>query len=396
MASFKQLSKYNWKVQVSLGYKEGKKQLAIQQGFRTKKDAERWANDVLDKHDKGYVIPEKNNTLFKDFLNKWFNEHKSKTLSINTFANYKSRIDNHIIPYLGDYKLTKITNVMVQDFYNNLVGNGMKPDSAKKVIEILNGCFKYAYKLKLINSLPTEIERMKEKKALVETWTKEELDFFLNEVKGKYLYLPIFLAALTGLRIGEICGLKWKDVNLEEGYIHVRNQVIQDKIKKETILTEVLKTDTSYRSVSIPKLLCNYLKTFKGEDKEFVVKDRKNGMCTPRNLSMDFTKNVSKYKLSIDEMQEKSKKDMNIYKQLKQISFHGLRHTHATLLILNGENIKVLSQRLGHKDVATTLRTYTHVIKDMEQNTASLLQKMFSNYDIPNSNLNSNLETTKE
>ena len=75
---------------------------------------------------------------------------------------------------------------------------------------------------------------------------------------------------------------------------------------------------------------------------------------------MDFTKKVQKYK------------------ELPQITIHGLRHTHATLLILNGENIKIVSDRLGHKDVTTTLNTYTHVMKEMKDNTAELLNNLFS------------------
>lgn len=83
-------------------------------------------------------------------------------------------------------------------------------------------------------------------------------------------------------------------------------------------------------------------------------------MCNPRNLSMNFTKNISKYK-----------------DDLHQISFHGLRHTHATLLIKNGENIKVVSQRLGHKDITVTLNTYTHIMDDMIKDTATLLDSIF-------------------
>ena len=87
---------------------------------------------------------------------------------------------------------------------------------------------------------------------------------------------------------------------------------------------------------------------------------------------MNFTKKVSKFALPIDEVENKDN-----YMQLKQISFHGLRHTHATILIANGENIKVVSERLGHTDIRMTLNTYTHVLKSMKNKTANLLDKIF-------------------
>jgi len=93
---------------------------------------------------------------------------------------------------------------------------------------------------------------------------------------------------------------------------------------------------------------------------------------------MDFTKRIAKYEQSIEEREECGG-DISNYMQLKRISFHGLRHTHLTLLILNGENIKVVSDRLGHKDITTTLNNYTHVMEEMKQNTSALLEDMFKN-----------------
>ena len=101
-------------------------------------------------------------------------------------------------------------------------------------------------------------------------------------------------------------------------------------------------------------------------------------MCSPRNLSMNFTKSICKYKDSFEELKEyKQKKYIDDYMQLKQISFHSLRHTHATLLIFKGENVKVVSERLGHKSITETLDTYTHIMDDMKNNTADLLDDMF-------------------
>lgn len=83
-------------------------------------------------------------------------------------------------------------------------------------------------------------------------------------------------------------------------------------------------------------------------------------MCNPRNISVEFTKKISQYE------------------ELSKITFHSLRHTHATLLIFNGENIKVVSDRLGHKDISVTLNTYTHVMDDMKKDTAKLLDSIFN------------------
>lgn len=365
MPSFTQLSKYNWQVVISLGYDEtGKRKRLKKQGFKTKKEAEFFVIDTLNKKNKGYITPTTNSILLKDFILDWFNNYKSNTLGINTTSNYLSRINYHIIPKLGHLKLNEITNMTIQNFYNSLINdNKLAPASAKKIIEILNNCFKYAKKNKLIYNIPTDIEKMKSEKPKIDYWDKNDIDFFLEEIRNTYLYTPVYISILTGLRVGEICGLRWCDIDFDNGFLTVKNQVIQDKINNQLVLSSVLKTSTSYRSISIPNILINHLKLIREVDtdpvKGFIVKDRCNNMANPRNISMEFTKKVSKYK------------------NLKQISFHSLRHTHATLLIFNGENIKVVSDRLGHKDISVTLNTYTHILEDMKKNTAILLDELF-------------------
>lgn len=382
MASYEQLTKYNWKATVSLGYDDGKQVKTRKQGFKTKKDAEKWVTDTLSKKHKGYIAPTNSNILLKDYINKWFNEYKVLNVTINTKNDYIYRINAHVVPMIGNYKLSELTTSIIQDFYNKLISEkNMKPVSAKKVYDIVNGCLKYAKKSKLIYDLPTDIEKQKLVKPAIEFWTKEEIDFFLNEIKEHYLYTPIFLDVLTGLRVGELCGLRWCDVNLESGYIEVNSQVIQDRINKELIFSSILKTSTSHRNISIPPVLIDLLKSMKEDrnasESDFVILSREGIMCNPRNLSMNFTKTVAKYKMSIDEIEKENKEVPQYYMQLKQISFHGLRHTHATLLIFNGENIKVVSDRLGHRDISITLNTYTHIMDDMKSNTATLLNNLF-------------------
>ena len=350
------------------------------QGFKRKKDAEKWVTDILGKKHKGYVAPTESSILLKDYVNKWFNEYKINTLSTNTIANYNSRIHMHIIPKLGNYKVNKITNEVVQDFYNSIINEGAKPSSAKKILETLGNCLRYAQKNKLIYTVPVDIERVAIEKPKVEFWHKNELDFFLNEIKDDYLYTPIIIAVLTGLRVGELCGLRWCDIDLDNRYLNVKNQVINDKTTKSLLFTNKLKTLTSYRKITIPNVLINHLKNIKCNaiDTDFVVLSREGLMGNPRNLSMNFTKTISKYKLPLEEYKKsKSWNKKDNYMQLNQITFHALRHTHATLLIFKGENIKVVSERLGHKSITETLDTYTHIMDDMKNNTADLLDDMF-------------------
>lgn len=187
-------------------------------------------------------------------------------------------------------------------------------------------------------------KKVQQDKEKVVAWDDNQLKFFLNQIKGTQLYLPALIISLTGLKIGKMCGLRWDNVDFEEGAIHIREQVIIDKKNHKLIHAKILKTDSAYRSVSIPPVLIDILSKHKIEqpqsnEKGFVILDKDNS--NPRNVSMDFTKKVAKYKDTLEDKIKKSKKEITDYMQLPQFSIHGLRHTHATILLLKGENIKV-------------------------------------------------------
>ncbi|MSR92276.1 site-specific integrase [Inconstantimicrobium porci] len=372
MASYRKLKNNKWEVTIDLGRDPltGKRKRAYKSGFKTKKEAVAYANSFsVDVANGLNVIDSK--VLLKDFINTWYNDYKSNTLSMNTKASYSSRINKFIIPYLGHIPISKITTANVQQFYNDLIKQGSKPNSAKKIIEVLRGCFKYAKKLNLVTFLPTDIETVPQEAEKVAVWDDNQLKYFLSEIKDTWLYVPIMIISLTGLRVGELCGLRWDNVDFENGIIHVCEQVTNDKMNKTLIHTDKLKTKTSYRDISIPNSLIHVLKEHKlsqpcNNHKGFVVLDRQNKMCNPRNVSMNFTNAVQKYKLSADDIHSSKKKYSTNYMQLPQISIHDLRHTHATILLLKGENIKVISERLGHNSVKITLDTYSHVLPSMQ------------------------------
>lgn len=353
----------------------GKRKRITKEGFKSKKEAKAWAivkeNELLNN-----IIPSNNKILLKDFIMDWYNNHIcNSNFALNTLTNYKVRIETHIIPYMGNMQLGKIQVMDVQNFYYSLIKSGMKPGSAKRVILVLRKSLNYAKKMNIINNVPCDIEYIKDiKENKLKVWTEEQLLYFLNEIKDSYLYFPVLLAAFTGMRIGELCGLRYANVNLNDLRIRICEQTLNDKINKSLIHTHMLKTSKSNREITIPKFLSEAIKlsdNFGNDINDFVVVNRDGGMCNPRNLSMDFTKKVEKYSKPISDNSPEG------YIQLPKISFHDLRHTHATILLLHGENIKVISERLGHESVKITLDTYSHVLPSMEEHTSLLLETLF-------------------
>ena len=117
MASYKQMTKGNWKVTISLGFDgEGKRKKVIKQGFKTKKEAELYATKIMNQNEMGYVSSVDSNILFKDYIIKWYEEYKQYNIGINTRVGYLSRIKTNVIPLLGRYKLNQLNNQIIQEF----------------------------------------------------------------------------------------------------------------------------------------------------------------------------------------------------------------------------------------------------------------------------------------
>mgnify|MGYP002657630952 CR=1 FL=1 len=167
-SNFTQLSKTNWRVEIVFGTENGKRKRTTKQGFKTKKAAQSYAREVLSNADRGYIIDKNNSINFGKFVIDWYNDYKKHSIGITTQGNYLSRISTHILPKLGDYKLCDITNRVVQNFYNNMLSEGLKPSTIKKIMEILKSCLKYAKKQKLIIELPTDIDTVKCEKPKIE------------------------------------------------------------------------------------------------------------------------------------------------------------------------------------------------------------------------------------
>lgn len=355
MASFrKKNNKWEFTIEIGKDPITGIRIRNTRGGFKTKKEAEQ----ALAKFslDIGQGINYGNNILVKDFLEQWLNVLQ-KDRSYNTMLVYKHLIKNHIIPNLGHFKVKDIRTSHIQSLYNRILDSNISIASANLIINILNFSLKYALKMDIINTLPSPIQRRRKiLKKTINVWSEDDLKKFLNAVKDTRIYTAVLILSMTGLRCGEFCGLRWENVDLENAIIHVKEQFTNEH-------TTVLKTQSSYRSIHIPKTLVSYLKNNKNNN-NFVYVNNEKYPYLPTALSTSFTYYMNKYCI-----------DLNIPK----ISIHGLRHTHATILLNKGENIKVISDRLGHASIQMTMDIYSHVLNEMKNRTAELLEVSLEN-----------------
>ena len=343
---------------ISLGYDDNGKRKRIKKcGFNTKAAAKAYEVEILNQYKNNTLST--NNIHFSKLIQEYV-EYKKKSLkSASTIYNINKQLTN-ILAITGDIKLKNINNKLMQDIYFKLIDK-YSLNYSKSIMNTLKSTLKYACKMEYINKIP-DYDPIKSnvKSEKINYWTIDELKYFLEEIKhtGLFLYIPVLIAATTGVRIAELCALKWSDIDFEEGYISINHQIIIDKLTRKLTYTSVLKTVTSKRVISIPKVLIAELKHYKADSEHFILTNSSD-ILSPNTLYKRFSDSV------------------NRYSNVNRINFHGLRHTHATLLIMNNENIKVVSERLGHNNISTTLNIYTNVLDQNKQNTAALLDNLF-------------------
>ena len=294
---------------------------------------------------------------------------KKEELVIDTYTSYEAMINGHIIPALGHLKLQELTPAHIDAFIRSLKKDGARKDgksgsldatSIKKIHGRLNNALKYAKKLKLITINPAdEIELPKKKKKnadKIQTWTPEQIMQFLSTAKErKNQFYPFYLLVVnTGLRMGEALGLQWDDITLDEDKataITVRRSI--KHLKREHHI-KPCKTESSNRSIEIDEETGLALATLN-------LKFREQRMALGDEFNKEgwvfYTRNGTPYNSG----NLRRNFDLTIkHAKVPPIRFHDLRHTHASLLIASGMDIKTVSTRLGHAKVSTTMDIYTH------------------------------------
>ena len=313
---------------------------------------------------------------FTDFVEIWKRDYGSKELAPSTYKRYLGILESRIIPFFGHFRVDKIKPTDIMQFYDLLSkdtqivrrkdNNGKKtgkPLSPKTILEhhrLLRAMLQKAVYWQMIVSNPAErVQAPKTKKPKRKYYDDEQSKALisglmkLTEEQFKYK-VAIILTIFTGVRLGELMGLEWDDINFREGIVSINrsSQYLADK----GVFTKTPKTESSIRDVAIPDFVVSLLEEYKcwydnqkalfGElwydsNRLFVQADGKP--MHPSTISKWFEKFVAQIGLPV-------------------INFHGLRHTNATLLIAQNIDVSVVAARLGHAQITTTLNFYVHPI----------------------------------
>ena len=317
---------------------------------------------------RGVELSEESSMTLTEWLEKWLTEYKVNTIRESTLERYRTDLTNHVIPRLGCKKISFITTNDIQKMYVDIKENGrihnrnekgtaLSDSVVRSIHMMLHQAFEDAVKERLISKNPTKGTTIpKKSRGELQVLNKEQLDRFLAEVDKDDIWRDFFYTELTtGLRRGEICGLKWCDFDEKRGTLSIcRNATAK---KGGGVSIGETKTDTGNRLIYLPESTVKMLKK------------RKKQALTEWIFPNPYRPEAPMLPNSAYQKLKKILKSAD----LPSIRFHDLRHTFATHALTSGVDAKTLSKILGHTNASFTLDTYTHVTSDMQERAANIV-----------------------
>ena len=367
-----------WYYYFDLAKVDGKRKKIERKGGSTKKEALTALRNAIAEYENAGTLKSDNDISYSDYLDYWMNNYVKIQCKRTTEALYKRYIEQHIKPILGLYKLKTLNPSILQDFLNKKSINGFSKNTVSSFYGLLSGSLKYAvYPMKYIKENPMTYVHMPRYDVLHKKDSTELKIISLTDFNrmierfplGSSFYIPLQIAFQTGLRASEVTGLTWDDIDFNNYTLEVNKILV--KIGPEWTFGTP-KTQSSHRIINIGPSLIKILQDHKIYQDEMRIKygnwyKESNFICTKENgenittESLKYLSRVVNYELKIN------------------FNFHSLRHTHATMLIENGANMKDVQNRLGHSKLSTTMDTYAHVTPNMQRQTVDIFENAINN-----------------
>ena len=301
-----------------------------------------------------------------EWLDTWLEHYAKPVMRTTTYNNYETLIRLHIKPYIGEVKLNKLTTLQIQKLYNRLLTDGRfdRPESreqpkglssktVRNIHTVIHSACEKAIMERLLAVNPTKGCRLpKKERTEMKVLPPEKLTDFFREAKETGVFELYYLDLSTGLRRGELLGLKWSDINFETRTLQVKRQIQRvNGVIQET----APKTHNAYRKILLSAETAEILRRYREQQKvksEYIFPSPTGGIMEP-DCARKMLKRVLQ-RAGLDELR-----------------FHDLRHTFATLALQNGVDVKTLSGILGHYSAGFTLDTYAHVTAQMQEDAAN-------------------------
>lgn len=310
---------------------------------------------------------------FIDYMKKWLKMIKS-SVEETTYIGYEGVINGRMTDYFGnrDITLQDIKPKHIQDFYQYLLEEGLSGNTVKHYHANIRKALQYAMRTDIIPSNPADkVELPKIQKYNPSFYTSDEVKGLLSEVVGTKLEIPVMIDCFYGFRRGEVIGLKWSAIDFEKKTITINHTITQSNGK--LIIRDKTKNNSSRRSLPLEPIVESFLLNLKEKQEEnkklcgnsynkdwleYICVDDCGNLIRPDYVTETFLKLLKKRKL-------------------KQIRFHDLRHTCASILLKNGANMKEIQAWLGHSTYNTTADIYAHLDTSSVCNTGKVISNVF-------------------
>lgn len=313
---------------------------------------------------------------FDDAFTKWL-EYKQHFIKQSSYNKYFNLYDNYIRVILKDTYLDNVSNSTLQEVVISLMNlknkrtkQKLSTSTVKSIVYVFKSVILFAQKQGYIKGFCLQIDIPNNETKSIQALTREEQNIleFHTKLNLDTISLAILVCLYSGLRIGELCALRWEDIDLNNKYIVVNKTVqrvqqhhVPYRTSKTILITTPPKTNKAIRKIPISSVLYpilnEYYKQNYRSSKHYVLVNKNGDMIDPRSIQYQFKELIKKIKIT-------------------QITFHGLRHTFATRCIELGMDIKTLSEILGHSNVSTTMSIYVHSTEQQKKNQMELLSQL--------------------
>lgn len=335
----------------------------------TQKEALEKRRAAQREHAQGILATGPTQTL-KVYLNHWLEDVHKPSVGIRTYLGYRGKLKNYIFPALGHVQLQKLTPQHIQSFYAKMLKEGLKASTINGMHNILHSALDNAVRWNLVSrnvsDLVTKPRKVKHK---IQPLTEEQARTLLDAVKGDILEGIITVTLVTGLRRGEVLGLKWDDIDLENKYIYIRRSV--GRAYNYGIIVSKPKSESGLRVIKLPNIVIDVIAQHR------VRQDAAKAHLGTKWQDSGYVFCNSKGKFLGESQLHIMYKRLLKRAMLPNIRFHDLRHSAATIMISMGINPKVVQEILGHSTISMTMDTYAHVLPSMQQDAMEKLNDRY-------------------